>query len=269
MFLTWILTQRRLEGRYQRFGRILYFLYLQGWTATWRGLVPEQIVEVSYSRSEGMEAVSCQHRVPPKRCYLPTFRHDVAAHYAHVDIFTAVRTSNLMHLTGSGLGGGFRAVMSNCYQCVCYVNINQIYVVFFAVRTLCPSDVSHRPLHALASVRHRWATTASTVSPSGDMLQKSGSSRLLHLFPRSSERVQSVLQYAWRAAVHQRHGNMYPLHMLSRKAFFIFIYMMQRFPNFKSFWLCNMFHELHAPSTWINSNKRIWHKVQVMYNIIF
>jgi hypothetical protein len=94
-----------------------------------------------------------------------------------------------------------------------------IYFVSFAVRNLRQTDLSHRPLCTFAAVRHGRTTSSSTVSPSGDVLQKFGSAQLLRLLPRSSKGVSGVLQYAWRATEHQGHGSMYPLQNYGRTTF--------------------------------------------------
>jgi hypothetical protein len=66
MLVFWVLTPCGLERRFQRFGRTsLLHLY------SWR----------------------CRQYVPPKRWYLPTCSHGVTT---QKNIFTAVRTSNLM-----------------------------------------------------------------------------------------------------------------------------------------------------------------------------
>jgi len=94
-----------------------------------------------------------------------------------------------------------------------------IYFVSFAVRKLRTTDFSHRPLCTFAPVRHGRTASSSTVSSSGDVLQKFGSAQLLRLLPRSSKGVPGVLQHAWRATEHQRHGSMYPLQNYGRTTF--------------------------------------------------
>lgn len=94
-----------------------------------------------------------------------------------------------------------------------------IYFFSFAVRKLRTTDLSHRSLCPFAAVRHGRTASSSTVSPSGDVLQKSGSAQLLRLLPRSSKGVPGVLQYAWRATEHQGHGSMYPLQNYGRTTF--------------------------------------------------